>query len=350
MSLVVPTLKAIRARVRDDVTARLPGADASVPNTNLRVLAETVAGVALDLHAYLQWLGRQLLADQAEDDWLIRHANLWLRRGIRAATFCTGSANLTGTAGTIISAGTVLLYGNYAYETTEAVTLGSGATAVPIEATMAGATPSVAVGATLRLQAAIAGVTPTATVTASSPGIDEESMDALRERVLERMREPPMGGAKADYKAWAKEVSGVTRAWVAPREMGLGTVTVRVMFDDLREDGFPTSDDLAAVAAYLDDVRPVTVEDLFVVAPIAEPINFTIRNLSTDNSAVRAAITASIADMLQRRAAPGQTIWHSWVSEAISAATGEDHHDLTFADHAMPTLGHIAVPGVITYA
>ena len=352
MTLITPTLRTIRARVRDDVTARLPGADASVPNTNLRVLAEMVAGVGLDLHAYLQWLGKQLLPDQAEDDWLIRHANIWLRRGIRAATFCGATAALTGTAGTVIPAGTVLLFGSYAYETTGILTLGSGPTEVAIEAVTAGAAPSVAVGSTLRLQSAIAGVTPTATVTAATAGIDEETIDELRERVLERIRTPPMGGAKADYIAWMKEVPGVTRAWCSPREMGTGTVTLRFMMDDLRADldGFPTSDDLATVAAYIDGVRPVTVLDRFVVAPIAEPIDMTISNLATDSSAVRAAIAASVADMLKRRAAPGQTIWASWASEAISIATGEDHHDLTFADHPMPTLGHIAVPGVITYA
>ena len=38
-----------------------------------------------------------------------------------------------------------------------------------------------------------------------------------------------------------------TRAWCRPLEMGIGTVTVRVMFDELRadDDGFPSYEDLA---------------------------------------------------------------------------------------------------------
>ncbi len=350
MAFNTPTLKQIRARVRDDVTARLPGADAGVPNSNLRVIAEANAGLALLEHSFLLWLGRQLMPDTAESEWLERHANIWLRRGRKAATFATGTVTFTGTAGTLIPAGTVLLYGSHGYETVDPVTLGSGATAADVEAVTAGAAPSLEIGGTLRLKAAIAGVAASATVTASAPGVDEESDDDLRIRVLDRIRKPPMGGDADDYVAWTLEVPGVTRAWCAPLEMGNGTVTVRFMMDDLRDGGFPLSGDLATVATYLDTVRPVAVKDLFVEAPVAEVIDLTIADLDKDTASVRASIAASLADMLARRAAPGQTIYHSWVSEAVSAATGEDHHDLTFADHPMPTAGHIAVLGVITYA
>lgn len=352
MPFALPTLREIRARVRDDVTARLPGADAAVPNSNLRVMSDANAGLALEAHAYLQWLGRQMLPDTAEAEWLERHANIWLRRGRKAATFATGTVTMTGTAGTVIAAGTQLLFGSYVYETVAPATLGAGATAVDVEAITAGAAASLEVGGSLRLRSAIAGVGSSAAVTAAEPGIDEEPDDDLRARVLDRIRKPPMGGDADDYVAWALEVPGVTRAWCAPLEMGIGTVTVRFMMDDLRadDDGFPGAGDLDDVAAHLDEVRPVAVKDLFVVAPIAEPIDLAIASLVTDSAAVRAAIAASIEDMLARRAAPGQTIYHSWVSEAISAATGEDHHVLTFADHAMPTAGHLAVPGVITYA
>lgn len=349
MPFTVPTLKQIRSRVRDDVTSRLPGADAAVPNSNLRVIAEANSGLALLQHAYLQWIGRQLMADTAEEEWLERHANLWLLRGRKPATFAAGTVTLTGTAGTPVPAGTALLYGSHLYETVAPITVGEAATAVDVEAVTAGAAPSLETGGTLRLKTALAGINPVATVTATTPGIDEESDDDLRLRVLDRMRKPPMGGDADDYVAWTLEVPGVTRAWVAPREMGVGTVTLRFMMDDLRAGGFPSSDDLDIVAAYLDTVRPVTVKDLFVVAPIAEPINLAIGNLSIDTTAVRAGIAASVADMLRRRAAPGQTIWRSWVSEAISTASGEDHHDLTFDNHVMPSPGHIAVPGVITY-
>lgn len=147
--------------------------------------------------------------------------------------------------------------------------------------------------------------------------------------------------------------------------MGIGCITVRVMMDALRvtespmTNGFPLENDLLAVKDYIDQKRPVTVKDCFVESPIPEPISFTISNLSEDTASVRAAIAVSVEEMLHDKAAPAymvdgvmrgaQTIYASWVSEAISNAAGVDYFDLTMTDHAMPDNGHMAVLGSITF-
>ena len=81
---------------------------------------------------------------------------------------------------------------------------------------------------------------------------------------------------------------------VCALEMGIGTVTVRVLFDELRaeDDGWPRADDLQKVNDYLDTVRPVAVKDFWVVAPIKQFIDVRIANLVPDNSETRAAIRA----------------------------------------------------------
>ena len=101
-------------------------------------------------------------------------------------------------------------------------------------------------------------------------------------------------------------------------EMGVGTVTVRVMCDDLRANadpllnGFPLPADLAAVAALLDTVRPVTVKELYVCAPIPQPIAFTVANLEpspgTSLLAAQASLATSVAAMLARRARPSTAL------------------------------------------
>jgi hypothetical protein len=53
--------------------------------------------------------------------------------------------------------------------------------------------------------------------------------------------------------------------------------------------------------------------------------------------------------MLFRRAAPGQTIYRSWVEEAVGSALGEEHHELTFDTTPMPSLGHMAVLGTVYF-
>jgi uncharacterized phage protein gp47/JayE len=85
------------------------------------------------------------------------------------------------------------------------------------------------------------------------------------------------------------------------------------------------------------------------MAPIKYFLDMTISNLAKDDEATRASIEQEIQDMLFVKAAPGQTIYRSWIEEAISNAVGEDHHNLTFADAVMPAPGYMAVLETIIY-
>lgn len=367
MPFEVPTLNEARQIARDYVSGKLPGSELAPPNSRLRVISDNNAGLAHLNFLFLVWLSQQFLPDTAETEWLDRHGNIWLG-GRKAATYASGTVSLTGTANTVVPEGTQLFWSveGIALQTTADITLGSGATEAPVVALTAGAAGNAAAATVIGVTTALAGLDGTATVVSITGGTDAETDDELRARVLFRIQQPPMGGDADDYVRWALEVPGVTRAWCSPLEMGIGTVTVRFMMDDLRvtsdpaTSGFPTTDDIAAVQAHLDLKRPVTVQDFFVEAPIPEPIGFTISNLNVDSSATRAAISASVAAMLKDRAQPAyalngvgqdaQTIHVAWVSEAILAAAGVDYFDLTMSDHPMPNNGAMAIIGTITYA
>jgi uncharacterized phage protein gp47/JayE len=183
-------------------------------------------------------------------------------------------------------------------------------------------------------------------------GVDEENDDDLRLRVLQRIRQPPQGGALHDYVRWALAVPGCSRAWVYPLEMGIGTVTIRVMFDQLRadNDGFPIEQDLAAVEAYVDSVRPVAVKDFWVLAPLKQRIEAYVNDLTPDTPEIRVAIEASLQEMLLNRASPGQTIYAAWKYEAVSNTPGVLSFSMATAlDDIMPSPGHMAVLGDIVY-
>jgi uncharacterized phage protein gp47/JayE len=347
-----PTLNDVRQQNRDYITARLHSA-AMVPNSVLRVLSDANAGLAFLVLLYIDWLALQLLPDTAETEWLDRHADIWLPgNGRKPATFASGSGTVTGINGTILPQGTQLTGATgVLYETTEQITVGSLPTPVAIRAVDPGVAGNLDEGSSLAFVGALAGVDGTVTIVEMTGGVDIESDDELRERVLERIQQPPMGGAQYDYVAWAKQVPGVTRAWAWP-EQGPGTMTVRFLMDDLRadDDGWPTPQDVEAVANYIDLKRPVTVKDCYVGAPIKQFLEMTISNLATDDAATRASIEQEIQDMLFIKAAPGQTIFRSWIEEAISNAVGEDHHNLDFDDAVMPAPGYMAVLDTILYA
>jgi uncharacterized phage protein gp47/JayE len=340
--------------VRDDITAAISGA-VMLGNSVLRVVADANAGLAHLTLRYVDWLARQFLPDTAEAEWLDRHGDIWLTdadntTGRKGPTFAKGSVMLTGTQGFVVPIGTTgFSNGTVEYETTEQVVLGGGPTEVAVSALTPGTAGNMVDGDALSgpSQFALTSVT----VVSLDGGTDLEGDDDLRARVLLRIREPPMGGDKSDYEQWALAVPGVTRAWCAPLEMGMGTITIRFMMDDLRalEDGFPHDADVDNVRDYIDSVRPVAVKDRFVIAPERYELEVRITGLVDDSEAVRQRIAENITAMLQQRAKPGQTIYASWVSEAISQATGEDHHDLIFEDAVMPTKGALAVLGTLIF-
>lgn len=350
-----PTLRAVREMVRNDVSAALSGA-VLIGNSVLRVMADAMAGCTHLTLRYLDWLANQLLPDTAEQEFLDRHGNIWLTnadntRGRKSATYAEGTASFTGINGFVIPPNSVLSALGIDYETTEEITLGATATEGPVRALQAGANGNLDGGESISFQTPIAGVDTSATVIFMDGGTDDETDDELRERVLLRIQNPPMGGDKTDYVQWALAVPGVTRAW-AEQEMGPGTITVRFLMDDLRADnyGLPTDPDILSVFNYIDSKRPVTVKDLFVEAPIPYFYDLTISDLDKDDAAVRAAIEASIKAMEFRKSKPGQTWYRSWVDEAISAAVNENHHELTFTTAVMPDVGYMPFVRSINYA
>lgn len=351
-----PTLKEVRSVVRDNVRGTLPGADASIPNSVLRILSDAQGGLCHLNLQYIDWLALQLLPDTAETEWLDRHGAIWLTnadgtKGRKQATFASGSATFTGTEGITVPNGTQLNGPFVGYETTADIVLGTGPSAAPVQALDPGMAGNLDVGDALSVVGTIPGVDATAIVVSMYGGVDTENDDDLRARILHRIQNPPMGGAAADYVTWALSVPGVTRAWAAP-EQGVGTITVRFLMDVLHadDDGWPTPEDVQTVHNYINTMRPVTVKDCYVEAPIKEFIDVSIGSLVPNTVAVAGAIEVSLKEMLHNVASPGQTIYAAWISYAIMNAPGvQSFQLLSTADHPMPAPGYMAVLGTILY-
>lgn len=308
---------------------------------------------------FIFWATQQLLPDTAEAEWLSRHASMWLKNadgttGRKLATLAVGQVYLTGQTWVPVPIGQRMTSGTVQYETTQTVFLAAGGapTPTPARALDPGIVGNLQPGAALTVVNPGPGVDGVATVIQMDFGVDDESTDELRERVLLRIREPPQGGANIDYELWALSVPGVTRAWCYALEMGMGTVTVRFMMDNLRADegGFPRQSDVDNVYAALDVLRPVAIKDMFVVAPIRQRVNIQIDRLEPDTPTVRAAIGLSLQQMLRDRALPGQTIYAAWKNYSIMSAPGVVSYTLVNSgDDYMPSSGHMPVLGNIVY-
>jgi uncharacterized phage protein gp47/JayE len=355
-----PSLRDVRSLVRDAIRGTLPGADALVPNSVLRVLSDAMGALCHLVLQYIDWLALQLLPDTAETEWLDRHGDIWLvnadgTTGRKLATLAVGTAEFTGQIATVVPVGTQLTYAtNIGYETIEEGTIGPEGVPIiiAVRALDPGAAGNRIRGDVLSIGSDVPNIDSTVTVIAIDGGADQETDEQLRMRVLQRIRQPPQGGATHDYIRWALAVPGCTRAFCSALEMGMGTVTVRVLFDDLRadNDGWPTEVDLLATTKYIDSQRPVAVKDFWVLAPVKHYIDVHIGNLVPDNSETRASIEKSVLNMLFERALPGQTIYAVWKAQAVMDVANVVSFDLLdWDDDTMPSVGHMAVLGDIVY-
>lgn len=347
-----PTPSELIQRQQTNIESRIPGADAKLKNTILGAIATAQAGVAHGLYGNLQWQAKQILPDTAEDDFLERHADWWLTQKRKAATPAKGNITISGTDGAVIPKGATWQRADGAeFTTDEDASITGVDVVVGITAVVAGKDGNTTAASELSIVSPIAGISSTSVVDGSglALGNDQESIEALRTRLQERVQLVPTGGNADDYKLWASEVAGVTRAWVYELEMGLGTVTVRFMMDDTYADGIPQAADVTAVQDYIDTVRPAGMKGFYAAAPVAVPLDMTIQ-LEPNTAAVQAAAEAQINDLLRSEAIPGGTIILSHIDEAISLAEGETDHVITShsADITHNT-GEIAVPGVITW-
>lgn len=351
MSFTRPALSEIIQRVRNDVLSRL-AADDVLRRADAEVYARVMGGVAHGLYGFVEWLSNQVIYDTAGAEYLERWCSIWgLTR--KPATAATGSVTFAVQAGSVIPAGTVLqALDGVQYQTTADATITAPTATAPVAAVLAAAAGNRDAGQALSLASPIVGVQPTATAGLLSGGADVELDDALRARLLSRIQQPPQGGAASDYSTWALEVAGVTRVWVYPAELGLGTITIRFVRDN---DGtgaaiIPDASEVAALQAYIDARRPVTAQ-VTVVAPAAVPLNFQIQGLVPNNTTVQAAVQAELQDLLTREAVPGGTILLSHIRAAISAAAGEtDYVLLSPSANVVNSIGNMSTMGTITWS
>lgn len=340
-----PTLRELINQLTTDAE-REAGAQ-QLRQSNLRVLPKVFAFAVHSLYGFISWILRQLFADTAEAKYLERQASI---QGIfrREASKATGSLTVTRTPGAQLPVGTVFQTSDQIRYSTTAEPEAEGTT-VPVECQTAGIVGNRSSGETFTLVAPVAGVDAEATGSEMAGGAEAETDESLRQRLLYRLRNPPRGGTASDYVAWALEVPGVTRAWSFPKELGIGTVTVRFATDGLTENGVPTEGMVELVSQHIESVAPVTAATT-VVAPQAHPVNITISDLTPDTEAVRAQIEAELRDLILRECVPGEVLLLSHIEQAVSSAAGEiDHRIVSPTEDVDCPSNAILVLGEVTY-
>lgn len=364
MPLSRPSLEDLNRQLQADVTARIPSA---VPRQRRSILGSILTATAGALHALYGFLIRfslQLNPATATGSYLEGWASLWLGPNPRKpASTAGGEIAVTGTPGVTIPADTLLQSAEgVEYSVLVDLVLGAGGSGTAtIAALQATADANQATGASLLFINPLLGVNAEAVVAASglTGGANPEADEELRLRMIQRIRNPPHGGNRADYEGWALSVPGISQAWVFPTYAGPGTVRVYVANADYVGATLASAADVSRVASTIETVRPLgavisngmggTTTGVTVLAPIRTPVAFSL-GLSPDTPATRAAVTAALDALFVSRAAPEASIKLHHIMLAIGNASGVDDYTLT-APSADPSAGagHILTRGAIAW-
>ena len=344
MAMSRDDLLVLNTRLTQEIIARLQDDDV-LSAADARVYASVFAGVAHGLYGYIDYKWRQIFAHSADREHLIDHAWFWLRDGLKAAFAAQRTVTFSGASGALIPAATVVRNElGVLYATQSSVQIANGKAAVLARALVAGQSGN---DESLKvfLVGPLQGVNAEAVATAASGGSDEEDIELLRERVLEKQGAWPLYGKPGDYVIWAKEVAGVTRAFerYSTADEKINLVRVYPLRDG--DAGIvPDAAELALVQAHIDAVKPERA-DVLVLAARLKAANYGVR-VSPDTPEVRAAVKKKIEEVFIKNGALSGTIFISHVRAAVSAADGEYDNtvqgaDVVCAADEVPVLGTI---------
>ncbi len=351
-----PTLAQIVARIRADVTVKLGTQASALRRAWVTIFSTALGGSVHLVYGYMAFAYKQFFADTAERDALLQKGAVY-GFSLKAAEFAQGNVRVTGTNGTIISAGTVFKRSDgVRYEVDVGATISGAFVDAHVKAFIAGSDGNLPEAQSVALESPLPGVSGTQSVSSGgiTGGIDEEDIEAFRKRFLLRLRNPPQGGSKADYKTWALQVPGVGDAFVyAPRDIAgnedipmevppnpyavpeaqpippFGQVWIYIS-SGVEGSPSPSAGIVLDTQTYIDERKSATAQ-AFVFGVVPRNITFNIQvglNSPYSISETTAQIEAELKDLFLRQASPFATVRLSQINEAISNAAGENFHNL----------------------
>jgi uncharacterized phage protein gp47/JayE len=362
MPFARPTLTEIINRIKSDFNTYVADSISFLRRSVYNIFAKTYGAALHLLYDYLEYAKDQLFILTADEAHLEKHGaeyGIFKNNGTRA----TGSTVMSGTVGETIPAQTEIQSdSDNIYRTDSLATIGAGGTvSVAFTAAEVGNDYNEDAGTTLTFVSPLINVNVDTTVDSNgiTGGLNEDTVEEFRTKILNRKRKPPHGGTEDDYETWALEYAGVTRAWSIPQYQGAGTIGLAFVMDD-ETDIFPDETTRDAVKAYIvahSDPGtgktvgvPVTAQPgFFVIENAALTMNMTIQ-ISPNTSAVQSAVLAKLADMILQKGGAEETVTISHIYEAVSTSLGEEKCKIIVpTDDVTATAAQVHVLGDVTF-
>lgn len=320
---------------------------------DLSVRLYALAAQVYALYIQADWVVRQAFPQTAEGEYLDRHAQL---RGLERKRAVAAQGTVRFAAGEAsaeernIPEGTVCMTaGLVRFETTRPGVLEAGALTVelPVRALVPGAAGNVSSGAIVSMAVAPMGIRSCTNPEACAGGVDEETDETLRGRVLDTFRRLPNGANAAFYEREALSFDQVAAAAVVPRPRGTGTVDVVVATTS----GMPGQELLDQLAAHFQTIREIAVE-VQVRAPETVTVDISVQvapkgGAGFDQTA--AGVERAVRDWFTGKLL-GQSVLLAQLGNLIYQCDGVANYsftapaaDVPVAANVLPVLGTLCV-------
>ena len=337
------------------------------------ILARVIALVLGAVYRFQKYIASGILPSTARDLEQLRlfgeeRGVFWLsgERAIGTATVGNSfGVDVTLPAGTVITVTDAGAWQGLKYITTvpTVIPVSIGMADVPVQAESIGSGYILAAPKGARVEDPPAGVIAACILNATtSGGTEQEPVEEYRTRILDKIADPPEGGAIADWKEWARSIytQNVDNVWVygpgavVPASFDpsgyvpAGTVGILYSLDGVGAAKIPSGANVTAMTNYLlaHADRPVTaLPKAFAPTDNNVPMTLTLHATSGavaggEITALEVSVSASLATMLETRlgglATPGATsgsvVKNSWIHEAVADVGGIDWHTITSLD------------------
>jgi uncharacterized phage protein gp47/JayE len=350
-------------RIENDFVVRVDNSQTFLQKSVFKIFSRVYGGSNHLLYDFIEYVKDQIFISTADRETLEKHGaeyGIFANNGSKA----TGTIIVTGSNGVVIPEDTELqtASGNK-YRVSISSTIVAGTANISIQAKETGTSYDELLGVVLTFINPIPGVNATATVidTGITGGVDPDTTEQLRTKILNRKRFPPHGGTALDYVSWNLQYSGnITRSWTIPEYQGIGTIGLAFVMDNNLNSIFPTEAERLAVQNYiishLDTAIgkyvgiPVTANPgFFVIGLEPKTVDITIQ-LYPNTSAVKATVTSKYNEVIKQESAPGGSIALSKIWEAITSAAGEIKCKIISpVDDITASVQQLQVPGIITF-
>ena len=230
-----------------------------------------------------------------------------------------GTISINGVQGTLIPIDTLFAtastggIASIEFQTTDSnvVIPSTGTIQVDVQAVIAGTNSNVQANTVIMQIASIIGITSVTNASATLGGLDAESDDVYRQRILTTAAKKPGSGSKYDYMAWASSVTGVGSVQVIPEwngfanngtSAGSGKVKVAIM----NSSNQPANSTLiATVQQYINGLAPigaivtVAAPTAVIIAYVfAVKIDITLTDIATIQSSFLSAVQTYYAQAM----------------------------------------------------